>query len=594
MSVAKQYESNIQLYSQELEQILRYQKLFSLLRFISFLLFLGSGYWYIAGGWDVIYLCISLSGFVLFLVCVGCYQNYHSRKAVTAQLLWINQQEYAAQIGENDAFSDGAWALDDAHDFAADLDIFGPGSIFPKINRTGTFRGEQALAELLKSPLNDVVDIRQYQEAVNHLKPQIQFRQLYLAQSRLAQESPKDFQELQEWMQQKPAFLGQKFLLVGSWVMRALTIISLIYYIQSGVYSFFVMCVLANFLIIGSQTAKIHQIHARVGRKEQLLRKYSLLFTMVSKTSNFLENELLSELQHRTKQADTALLQLSKVVNLLDQRMNLLVNLFLNGTFLFDLICITNLEKWKARYHEKFDSWFAAMEQMEVFNSLSTFSFNHPTYVQPIIKTEAFFVAEGLGHPLIDASKCIRNSISLGGDLEEILIITGSNMSGKSTFLRSIGLNWVLGLVGLPVCANKMEIFVTRMMTSMRIKDSVSNHTSYFQAELKRLQHLVRIMKSGERVFFLMDEILKGTNSEDKLAGSLDLIRHLLQYDAYGLIATHDLELHHLEVEEPGRISNYCFESTISQNEIQFDYLLQRGVAKNRNATFLMKQMGII
>jgi DNA mismatch repair ATPase MutS len=198
-----------------------------------------------------------------------------------------------------------------------------------------------------------------------------------------------------------------------------------------------------------------------------------------------------------------------------------------------------------------------------------------------------------VGHPLIPAEECVRNDIGIGTP-QQFLIITGSNMSGKSTFLRSVGSNLLLSLRGMPVCAASFACSPMQIMTSMRIKDSIAKHTSYFQAELLRLQQIVEVLKNGQQVFILLDEILKGTNSEDKLAGSRRLIEHFLQYHCLGMIATHDLELGHLEDTYPQRIRNYCFESTIKDDQLFFDYSIREGVARNKNATFLMQKMEII
>jgi DNA mismatch repair ATPase MutS len=225
---------------------------------------------------------------------------------------------------------------------------------------------------------------------------------------------------------------------------------------------------------------------------------------------------------------------------------------------------------------------------------MATFAFNHPEYIYPQVNEHTGqLVAKGVGHPLIPAEDCVRNDIRIG-DPQHFLIITGSNMSGKSTFLRSVGSNLLLALSGMPVCAETFVCSPMRIMTSMRIKDSIAKHTSYFQAELLRLQQIVEVLKTGERVFILLDEILKGTNSEDKLSGSRKLIEHFLQYRCLGMIATHDLELGLMETAHPQKISNHCFESTIREDQLFFDYRIREGVARNKNATFLMQKMQII
>ena len=228
-----------------------------------------------------------------------------------------------------------------------------------------------------------------------------------------------------------------------------------------------------------------------------------------------------------------------------------------------------------------------------LFRSLATFAYNHPAYTYPVFREKPGVTGTAIGHPLIPSSQCVTNDCSIGNG-DQFLIITGSNMSGKSTFLRSVSVNWLLAMTGAPVCAAEFSCSPLRIMTSMRIKDSIARHTSYFQAELLRLQHIIQVLKSGQQVFIILDEILKGTNSEDKLAGSRELIRHFLQYNCTGMIATHDLDLGALEAEYPQQIRNYCFESSLDNGCLHFDYRMRPGIARNKNATFLMKQMEII
>ena len=273
--------------------------------------------------------------------------------------------------------------------------------------------------------------------------------------------------------------------------------------------------------------------------------------------------------------------------------MNLLMGTLLNSLFLFDFFMLYRLEKWKIRNTDYIEMWIDLTGWMEAMVSLSGFAFNHPGYTFPEINADHHkLIAESMGHPLIPPSKRIDNDIHITE--EKIIIITGANMAGKSTFLRSIGINMVLGYMGCPVCA---AVFVTgfrKLFTSMRTSDSLQEEESYFLAEIRRLKEVVDLMKEGEPLLVLFDEVLKGTNTTDKQNGSIGLVEKSLKYDILCFIATHDLALGKLEKTYKGRIANYCFESHISGLDITFDYKIGKGIAKNMNATFLMKKMGIM
>ena len=226
-------------------------------------------------------------------------------------------------------------------------------------------------------------------------------------------------------------------------------------------------------------------------------------------------------------------------------------------------------------------------------NSLGTFAFNHPTFVYATIEKEIVIEATAIGHPLIPQNECIANDFTLGQN-KSVLIITGANMAGKSTFLRTIGVNLVLALSGAPLCARTFRCPVIDMRSGMRTADSLKDHQSYFYAELNRLKVIMDDLRSDRPLLILLDEILKGTNSADKQAGSIALVKQLLPHPCLALIATHDLAMGELAKEFPERIQNYCFEATIENDQLSFDYKLKPGLATKMNATFLMRKMGIL
>jgi DNA mismatch repair ATPase MutS len=267
----------------------------------------------------------------------------------------------------------------------------------------------------------------------------------------------------------------------------------------------------------------------------------------------------------------------------------------MNSFFMYDIQCLWALEGWKHRHKDRFNEWSQCVGMIETLNSLGTFAFNNPAYQYPAVNIDApSIAATRLAHPLIAAEARVANDCSFGID-EKLVLVTGSNMSGKTTFLRTLGVNLILGQCGAPVCAASFSFTPMVIRSSIRISDSLQEQTSYFMAELKRLQQIIHyLQQQSVPVLILIDEILRGTNSEDKTYGSEQFIKKLLHYNCLTLFATHDLMLSRLEEELPGKVSNYCFESTIRNGELLFDYTLQRGVAKNKNASFLMQKMEII
>ncbi|MFB6457691.1 hypothetical protein ACE38W_20650 [Chitinophaga sp. Hz27] len=541
----------------------------------------------------VILLPLGFIGLVLFGWLLKAYLRLQDKLELNKALLSLNEKELALVISNVAGFDDGARYVDEKHDFTSDLDVFGHASIYQHINRTGSISGSNLLADSLRNPLSQSADIVAVQESLKVLAPALEFRQLLSATATLSGEEQSDKKEINLWLQMPLEFLGKRFWQVVRWGAPVLMISAIVVYALTGVYVWALIMLLVNYMLLLSAQKQVLAQHNLMAHKARILGKFDAILQVIREAS-FGNAQLLKEQQEIANQAGTALRKLGKIAGALDQRMNLLVGFVLNPVVMYDLHCITGLEKWKQQYKDQLNQWLEVVAQLEVWNSLATFSFNHPEYCWPVASDGKLQLeAIALGHPLIPASECVANDGSVGVKAD-FLIITGSNMSGKSTFLRSVGSNLLLAMVGAPVCAKEFSFVPMGIMTSMRIKDSIASHTSYFQAELLRLQHIISALKTGKRVFVLLDEILKGTNSEDKLSGSRSLIEHFIQYECLGMIATHDLELGHMEDAYPTRIKNYCFESTIQDDHLYFDYRIREGIARNKNATFLMKQMQII
>nr|WP_295869191.1 hypothetical protein [uncultured Chitinophaga sp.] len=587
------YQQRINDFQQAIDREKKRTALLSWSRLLSFLLIIAGVVFYFREGREGAWLLATAVGVVAF----GFFLKRHNRSqqqlALLKTLLELNNRELQLATTWKSSFEDGYEFINDQHDYSGDLDVFGPASIFQSINRTGTLSGKQRLAASLSAPMLDAAQILATQEALKVLAPETDFRQHLTANAMLAKEEASDRRELAQWLDMPFAFIHNRFMGIARWLLPALTLAAVVAGRYMGHYYLFIGMVMVNWLVLLSIQPKLLEQYKLISQKERILEKFALLLGLIRKGS-FEQSVLLRQQQETAREADVALHQLSRISSAFDQRLNLLVGIALNSLLLYDLHCILRLERWKEQHKTAVDKWIEVIAQLEVWNSLATFAFNHPGYAYPQPQAEPMLLeAEGLGHPLIPESESVKNDGHIGRDAS-FLIITGSNMSGKSTFLRSVGSNLLLAMCGAPVCAGRLAFTPMRIMTSMRIKDSIASHTSYFQAELLRLQHIIVQLKTGERVFILLDEILKGTNSEDKLSGSRSLIEHFLAYNCLGMIATHDLELGHLEENYPNKIRNYCFESTIQDDHLFFDYRIRPGIARNKNATFLMKQMEII
>ena len=318
-----------------------------------------------------------------------------------------------------------------------------------------------------------------------------------------------------------------------------------------------------------------------------------IMFENESFASPYL-NEIKLNISGKKTSSSFAVRKLGRLIQAFDSRMNMIAGFFLNGLFLWDYHCIYRLEKWKSEYKTLFPLWLEMIGEVDAYISLGNYSFNNPGFAFPEKSLNLdVFVAKNLGHQLIDESKRICNDFILEKK-GTVCIITGANMAGKSTFLRTIAVNYILGMIGAPVCASELRFTPMKLFTSMRTTDSLSDNESYFYAELKRLKALKSGVENHEPVFFILDEILKGTNSADKSTGSKLFLNRLIESGGTGLLATHDTSIGMLESDHPGVIINKCFEIDLDGDYIKFDYKIQDGITQKMNAVFLMKQMGFL
>jgi DNA mismatch repair ATPase MutS len=282
---------------------------------------------------------------------------------------------------------------------------------------------------------------------------------------------------------------------------------------------------------------------------------------------------------------------LSELFSRMDTINNLMTATVLNGTFLFNLHVLKALLKWKNNYSTELEKWITIIGEFEALNSLANLAYNNPDFVFPEINSEYKIGFSDLSHPLLNPATRVGNDTHFYP--QSYMILTGSNMSGKSTFLRSLGINMVLGGIGSVVCASKANMHPLPVLVSMRLSDSLADSESYFFAEIKRLKQIMDALEERP-AFVLLDEILRGTNSDDKRNGTIEVVKKIIAKNAIGAIATHDIEVCLTTNEYPDILTNQCFEVEIQNNDLHFDYKLRNGICKNRSATFLMQKMGVI
>jgi hypothetical protein len=519
------------------------------------------------------------------------YQRNHYRF-----LQKINEAEIERQENQLKGFAEGKQYLTPGHFYASDLDIFGKHSIFQLLNRTTTQLGEKTLAQWLLAPAR-TKEIQQRQAAIEELKSNIEWRQDFEARGKHGQEEGVAIAQLFDWGTQPAKILPKKWLITMTYIMPVVSLAAFAAMLLGfTTYHILFVPIFINGFLLGGSFKDIQDIHNKTSKSSATLKSYTQLLKSIEE-ANF-NSEKLQKIKGLTASAEgTASQKISKLASILaslDQRQNLLFIFFANFLFLWDVIWTARLEKWRQTTRREIVGWLKAINQMEALNSLAGYAYANPAHRAPTISDKDYLIdAVNLGHPLINAQERITNTMKLEG-LGNSMVITGSNMSGKTTFERTVGVNIVLALAGAPVCADSFAVSPMQVFTSMRTQDSLEENISSFYAELKRLKQLIDHLETNPRlpVIYLLDEILKGTNSQDRHLGAKALVFQLHGHKATGLVSTHDLELGILE-EQTNFIQNYSFNSQITGDQILFDYKLTPGICRSFNASKLMQNMGI-
>ncbi len=587
------YTSLLENYTAKARTLNQRLRALSFVRLFLFAAFIYCGYKSMRTG-DSLFIIGTIVFFIAFLLIVRLYDKLEGITAFYKALVRINKDEIAFLSGEPSMYASGSEYTNPQHPYSYDLDIFGERGLYAYLNRCSTAFGRDALAQNLLHP--DTTAIKQRQEAIAELSGKIEFRQHLQAYGSMHETKDKELRDLKAWVQ-SPVGFKNKALYYSLLLFPLATVGSLVYYFVTGndkgadlFYVLFVVNLIISFAF-GRNIAAHLSVSTSVNK---LLQQYAGQLKLIEQEK--FESPLLQAWQQRiTTQQGTAsksIGTLASLFNYLETVVNLLVSILLNGIVQFHVHVLYKLERWKEQNGNKIFDWLQLLGDMEALNSFANLAHNNPDFCTPELSATETLSADNMGHLLIRKEKRVSNSVSFAG--EKFMILTGSNMSGKSTFLRTLGVNLLLARSGSMVCATRFEFYPYDVYVSMRITDSLQDSESFFYAELKRLETIIAHLQAGNKTFILLDEILRGTNSNDKRNGTIGLIRKLQRMQACGIIATHDVVVADLIQEYPGYISNNCFESEIVNDELLFDYRLKQGVCTKLSASFLMKKLGVI
>ena len=551
--------------------------------------------------WIVVPICTI--GYFLLLV---RYNKIINLSKTTTLLKEINKNELLKLENKLSCFPTGQFHLKVDHAYLTDLDVFGSHSLFQFLNRTTTESGSLCLAKWLSESATKEI-ILERQQAIQELKPRLEWRQKLQVTGLSFINTESDYQKLLNWFDKsEQLFPKQTRYLIGSITLSiSSTVLTALYVVNyfSNVWNLYLLplllVLLVNYLISKRVAPLAEEIIDQTDQNVQTLGGYQMLAQTISleKFQSARLEMLRTDLNQNESSAADEIRRLRKILEAFQLRgtKRSIGNAFygiLNNFWLFDIYYIILTERWKHRNRNLVKSWINAISEFEVLNSLAGFAYSNPDFAFPEIKDEPYNIKfEMLGHPLIKPESRVTNHFSLKGS-GRITMITGSNMAGKSTFLRTVGVNLILALMGAPCCAKSGQVSHMKMFTSMRTQDNLEEGISSFYAELKRVEQLLILIKSGQPIFFMLDEMFKGTNSKDRYKGGVSLIKQLSELNAFGIISTHDLELAKLAGNHM-KVSNQSFNSKIRDGELSFNYKLTDGICTDFNASELMKKSGI-
>lgn len=538
---------------------------------------------------------ILLVGVVGFMLLLKRHQLIRQERDQNHHLTFINRDEIARLKRQYLRPETGEQFANPAHAYSSDIDLFGKHSLFRLLNRTHTNEGQRRLAEWLLAPASaDTIRLRQ--QASDVLRHQLDWRQQFEALAYSEETVSRSPKALIDWATAEHSLLPA-YLNVLRFLLPAITLGIVIAWLLGYVPGVTVtLALVVHAFVLSRVSARTKDVSEQTFEISAALRAFRSLIKQAEQLTGDAVRlgAIRQALTTNGRAASQAIGHLAQLTEGLNYRRNPYFYILFGIATLWDLHYLIQLERWRQRHGPDLARWFDALGELEALNSLAGFAHAHPTYATPdIVDNQLTLNSVQAAHPLLPLDRSVANSLQLSGAGRTVLI-TGSNMSGKSTFLRTVGANVVLALTGAVVSAERFSCSIVRVFTSMRTQDSLEESTSSFYAELKRLQTLIGLTKQSEEipVLYFLDEILKGTNSADRHRGAEALIRQLHHTPSSGFVSTHDLELGQLS-DAAGFVTNYHFQSDLHDGELVFDYKLRNGICESFNASQLMRAIGI-
>ncbi len=620
MDIADTYSSRAAEYSAQARTLAARSRLVSNLRGLAFGVAAVAGLFAAFGKHHALAGGIAAVGAVAFLALV----TWHSRviEAEDDAKRWerVNRDALARVTGEWRGLpEDGRRFRDDKHPYLEDLDVFGPGSLFQRISVAHTRFGQQALARYLRAPA-EPAEIRLRQEAARALAPELGTRQRLEALALAVAEptappgyatseddedkpkkhrplrAPPDPEPLLAWAESEPELAGQTWLAGLAWLLPPMTIAGMVAAWGFGLPTVLWGAPLLLQVVLTLRAGKAaHKVFTAVSSTEGAFLRYGAMLELIERLD--VPSELIGAMQKQLMAGEQrpshSMKEFRKKVGWFDIRHNGFAYIFVNPLFMWDVHCVLALEKWQKRSGKATRGWFRALGEVEALSSLAGLSHDEPGYAfAEIAEDGAVFEAEGLGHPLIDDAARVVNDVTLPAP-GTALLVTGSNMSGKSTLLRSMGLSTVMALAGAPSCAVRLRVARFSVCTSIRIADSLGSGVSHFYAELNKLKAVLDATNGEAPVLFLLDEILHGTNSRERQIGARWVISELLSRGAMGAVSTHDMGLARLPDEMMAHVTLVHFRESVDSGKMSFDFKIRPGPVTAGNALRLMRTVGL-
>lgn len=477
------------------------------------------------------------------------------------------------------------------HVYAADVDLFGRGSLFELLSAARTRMGEETLARWLQAPA-DAATVRARNACIADLRDRLDLREDFALEGTFAGVGVQP-DALLQWSRTENALRG-RHILVLAFLLPALAIASIVVAAVWGTITPLLLVLAAEGLVLYGFREGIQRVIKGTENAFEDLRLLAGLLTRMERESFTAPplRKLVERLSSHTLPASTTIGRLSTIVGFVEARRNIILALF-QLPLLYPLHTALAAERWRKAHGAAVAPWIEVLGELEALLSIGAYAHEHPDDTFPeLVEGPACFEAKALGHPLLPAAQCVRNDVGLCGRTR-VLLVSGSNMSGKSTLLRTVGINTVLAMAGAPVRAGSLRLTPLQVGASIRVNDSLHEGSSRFYAEITRLKQIVVLMDGPLPLLFLLDELLQGTNSKDRRTGAEGIVRAFMRRGAIGLISTHDLSLTDFELPEAGALRNVHFEDAIVDGRMMFDFRLRDGVVTRSNGVELMRSIGL-